>query len=66
MTAPNPSVLLARHGALAEQLAGRNSFALRMMKANLLLAETLGVADYIEIESARHLHSIAGSSFGEG
>lgn len=52
--------------ALAEELAARNPFALRMMKANLVSAETLEVRDYIEIESARHLHSMAGSSFGEG
>jgi 2-(1,2-epoxy-1,2-dihydrophenyl)acetyl-CoA isomerase len=52
--------------ALAEELAGRNPFALRMMKANLVSAETLGVKEYVEIESARHLHAIGGSSFGEG
>ena len=51
--------------ALAEELAARNSFALRMVKANLVSAETLGFSDYVEIESARHLHGIAGSSFGE-
>jgi 2-(1,2-epoxy-1,2-dihydrophenyl)acetyl-CoA isomerase len=51
--------------ALAEELANRNPFALRMMKANLVSAETLPIGDYVEIESARHLHGMAGSSFGE-
>ena len=51
--------------SLAEELAGRNPFALRMMKANLISAETLGIQDHIEIELARHLHTMAGSSFGE-
>ncbi|MGB8366716.1 MAG: enoyl-CoA hydratase/isomerase family protein [Rhizomicrobium sp.] len=50
--------------SLAEELVGRNPFALRMMKANLISAETVGFQDYIEIESARHLHTMAGSSFG--
>jgi 2-(1,2-epoxy-1,2-dihydrophenyl)acetyl-CoA isomerase len=58
----------ALHGAvlsLAEQLAARNPIALRMMKANLLSAEQLGLREYIEIESARHLHGMASSFFGD-
>jgi len=56
------------HGAvlaLAEQLAGRNPKALRMMKANLVSAEVMGFRDYVEIESARHLHGMASSVFGK-
>lgn len=52
--------------ALAEELAGRNPFALRLMKENLLSAETLGIRDFIEIESARHLHCTSSSSFADG
>ena len=37
-----------------------------MMKANLLSAERLDLEEYIEIESARHLHVVAGPSFREG
>lgn len=48
--------------ALASRLAGRHPFPLRMMKANLLSAETHGIADYVEIESARHLHTAFDSS----
>src|SRR5208283_1046284 len=47
--------------ALAEELAGRNPFALRMMKANLVSAETLNISEFIEIESGRHLHTMASS-----
>lgn len=50
--------------ALAEELAARNPIALRMMKANLVSAEQLGLREYIEIESARHLHGMASSFFG--
>ncbi|TAL01469.1 MAG: enoyl-CoA hydratase/isomerase family protein [Rhodospirillaceae bacterium] len=52
--------------ALAEELAGRQPFALRMIKANLVSAEALEIRDYIEIESARHLHTVASSSFVDG
>ena len=52
--------------ALAEELAARNGFALRMMKANMVSAEDLGIEDYIEIESARHMHTTASSSFAAG
>lgn len=41
---------------LAGQLCERDSFALRMMKANCLSAEELAIGDFIEIETARHLH----------
>lgn len=49
---------------LAGQLAGRNPVALRMMKANLVSAEVLGLRDFIEIESARHLQGMDSSVFG--
>ena len=41
--------------ALAQQLCERDELALGMMKANALSAETLPMADYIAIETARHL-----------
>jgi 2-(1,2-epoxy-1,2-dihydrophenyl)acetyl-CoA isomerase len=49
--------------ALADDLAGRNPFALRMMKANLVSAETLSLQAFIDIETARHLHTIGSSTF---
>lgn len=42
---------------LAEQLAGREPFALRMMKANVLSAEELAIGDFIDVETARQLHT---------
>jgi 2-(1,2-epoxy-1,2-dihydrophenyl)acetyl-CoA isomerase len=52
--------------ALAETLAGHHPFPLRMMKANILSAERMDIAEYIEIESARHLHVAASPSMREG
>jgi len=49
----------ALHGeveALAEQLCAREPLALRMMKANCLSAETLGIREFVDVETARHLH----------
>ena len=40
---------------LAERLCGYDPFALRLMKANCLSAERLGMEEYAEIEMARHL-----------
>jgi 2-(1,2-epoxy-1,2-dihydrophenyl)acetyl-CoA isomerase len=51
---------------LAEELVGRDPFALRLMKENFLSAETSGIRDYIEIESARHLHITSGRAFRDG
>lgn len=48
---------------LAGELAQTKAFALRMMKANILSAERMDIADYIEIESARHLHITGDPSF---
>lgn len=42
---------------LAEQLCARDPFALRMMKANVLSAEELALGDFIDIETARQLHT---------
>lgn len=43
--------------ALARQLAARDPFALRMMKANMISAEELGLSPFIDIETARQLHA---------
>lgn len=45
---------------LAYSLTQRNPFALRMHKANLVSAEKLDFQSYIDIESARHLHTTSG------
>ncbi|MGE3692116.1 MAG: enoyl-CoA hydratase/isomerase family protein [Novosphingobium sp.] len=42
--------------ALADQLCAREPFALRMMKANLVSAEELSLAEFVNVESARSLH----------
>lgn len=41
---------------LARQLADREPFALRMMKANMISAEEPDIAKFIDIETARQLH----------
>lgn len=40
---------------MAERLCSYDAFALRLMKANCLSAERLGMEEYAEIEMARHL-----------
>jgi 2-(1,2-epoxy-1,2-dihydrophenyl)acetyl-CoA isomerase len=52
--------------ALAETLVGHHPFPLRMMKANLLSAERMDLGEYIEVESARHLHVAASPSLRQG
>lgn len=42
---------------LAHGLAARDDLALRLVKANLVSAETLNMADYIEVETARHIEA---------
>lgn len=42
--------------AVAERLAGFDPAALRTMKANLLSAERMDFHEYMELESARHVH----------
>ena len=44
---------------LAERLAAYDALALRTMKANLLSAERMDFHEYMELESARHLHLAA-------
>ncbi|MFC5746287.1 enoyl-CoA hydratase/isomerase family protein [Actinomadura rugatobispora] len=61
-----PDVLHEEVLALAGRLVAHHPFPLRMMKANVLSAETSAIADYVEIESARHLHVTAGPSAREG
>jgi 2-(1,2-epoxy-1,2-dihydrophenyl)acetyl-CoA isomerase len=51
---------------LADELAGHDAFPLRMMKANLLSAERMDIEEYIEVESARHLHVSASPSLRAG
>ena len=51
---------------LADELAGRPPFTLRMLKANVLSAERMDIQEYIEVESARHLHVTASPSLREG
>lgn len=51
--------------ALAQQLCDRDPLALGMMKANALSAETLPMADYIAIETARHLRCAGRPDFAE-
>lgn len=48
--------------ALADGLARHDPFVLRMMKANLLSAERSDLTEYIEVESARHLHTAASAA----
>lgn len=48
--------LHAETRTVAERLAAFDPVALRTMKANLLSAERMDFAEYIELESARHLH----------
>jgi 2-(1,2-epoxy-1,2-dihydrophenyl)acetyl-CoA isomerase len=52
-----PKILHAETLALARQLCERDPFALRMMKANCLSAETLPMGKYIDIETERHLQT---------
>ncbi len=50
----------ALHGEvirLARQLAAREPFALRMMKANMVSAEQLGLPEFVDIETARQVHA---------
>lgn len=52
-----PDELHAATLALAADLAARDPLALRLMKANCVSAETLPIADYITVESERHLQT---------
>lgn len=50
--------------ALARQLAAREPFALRMMKANMISAEGVGLSEFIDIETARQLHATSRPDMG--
>lgn len=52
-----PEELHDRSLDLAAELARSDPFVLRMIKANLLSAERADLAEYVEVESARHLHT---------
>jgi len=52
--------------ALADELARYPAFPLRMIKANVLSAERMDIEEYIEVESARHLHTAASPSMLDG
>jgi 2-(1,2-epoxy-1,2-dihydrophenyl)acetyl-CoA isomerase len=52
-------------GRLATQLCDRDPLALGMMKANVVSAENLPFADYIDIETARHLRCAGRPDFAD-
>jgi len=52
--------------AIAKQLLAYNGFALRMAKMNMVSAEQLSLADFVEIESARHMHVVNSPSLRQG
>ena len=51
-------------GMLADQLRDRDPLALGLMKANVVSAEQLPLAEYIAIETARHLRCAGRPDFG--
>ncbi|MDG2002561.1 MAG: enoyl-CoA hydratase-related protein [Novosphingobium sp.] len=51
--------------ALARQLCAREPLALKMMKANCLSAEQLDIREFVDIETARHLHGTNRPDMGE-
>lgn len=51
--------------ALARGLADRDPFALRMMKANMISAEELPIAGFIDIETARQVHATSRPDMAE-
>lgn len=55
-------MLFAQTRAAAETLAAAPAFSLRTMKANLVSAEILPMREYVELETARHLHVAAGGA----
>jgi 2-(1,2-epoxy-1,2-dihydrophenyl)acetyl-CoA isomerase len=50
---------------LARDLANRDPFALRMMKANMISAEQLSISEFIDIETARQVHATSHPDIGE-
>jgi len=51
---------------LAHELAGRSATAVEAIKDNFLSAERLGMADYVDLEGARHGHIVASPDATEG
>lgn len=60
-----PEALHDEAMALACQLAARDPFALRMIKANCLSAEELPIAAFIDVETARQLQCTARPNLAE-
>lgn len=58
-----PGELHGRALELATELTERDPLALRLAKANCISAETLPIAEYIDIESARHLQTTGRPDF---
>jgi len=58
-----PEVLHVETMAAAETLCARDWLALRHMKANCVSAEMLDIADYVTIETRRHLECTARPGF---
>ena len=61
-----PDMLHAAVLAEAERLAAAPAFPLRMMKANLLAAETLPYDAYLEVETARMMAVAEGGALSRG
>jgi 2-(1,2-epoxy-1,2-dihydrophenyl)acetyl-CoA isomerase len=59
-------VLHERTLALADELADHAPLPLQLLKANVLSAERMDIEQYVEVESARHLHTAASPSLREG
>jgi 2-(1,2-epoxy-1,2-dihydrophenyl)acetyl-CoA isomerase len=52
--------------SVIDRLAGAPPSALRFMKANLIAAERMSFADFVDLESERHLRIVGGREFLEG
>jgi 2-(1,2-epoxy-1,2-dihydrophenyl)acetyl-CoA isomerase len=52
--------------SVVRRLAEAPATALRFMKANFVAAERMTFADFVDLESERHLRIVAGSDFAEG
>ncbi len=50
---------------LAARLAAASPLALKTLKANFLSAERLSMAEFVEVEGARHVHVVAGDDVRE-
>ena len=52
--------------SVVDRLADAPPTALRFMKANFVAAERMSFADFVDLESERHLRIVAGREFAEG